>query len=164
MNKYISTIFLTLSLVFQLEVAAEPFDYSSLPSYSQIYDPERNAYDDGRAALSLARETNRRVIVEIGGDWCVYCHQLDALFRQHHELSKKFFNAFVLLKVNVSDENKNTEFLSAFSGINGYPHIFVTETNGKVLHSQDTTLLRENKQYSVAKFEAFIEQWKPDSK
>ena len=48
-----------------------------LPAYSQGYDPARDPFSDGRAALRLAMETRRKVLIEVGGDWCSWCHVLD---------------------------------------------------------------------------------------
>jgi len=137
---------------------AEP---ESLPIYSRIYDPKRDPIHDGIQALKIALENNRKVLIEVGGNWCAWCHKLDKFIHSHPQLKKDFFNTFVLLKVNVSEENDNKEFLKVFPPVYGYPHMYVTDHQGRILESQDTADFLENKRYSVKKFYAFINKWKP---
>lgn len=130
-----------------------------LPVFSRIYDVNRNPNADGRAALKLAKETNRRVLIEVGGDWCVWCHVLDRFINDHPELKSRLHETFVVLKVNVSDENDNAEFMASLPPNIGYPHMYVTDANGTVLHSQDTAEFRMNGKYSEQRFLAFLDRW-----
>lgn len=130
-----------------------------LPVFSRIYDVNRNPNADGRAALKLAKETNRRVLIEVGGDWCTWCHILDRFINDHPELRSRFHETFVVLKVNVSDENDNAEFMASLSPNIGYPHMYITDENGTVLHSQDTAEFRMNGKYSEQRFLAFLDRW-----
>ena len=159
MNKIIPKVFLIL-LMFAATAVSAADSYSQQPVYSQKYDPERNAFDDGRAALKLAKETNRRVMIEIGGDWCVYCHIFDRFIKSDEEMAKRFFETFVLLKINYSEENTNKEFLSNFKGIDGYPFIFITESNGKVIYANDMREMTIKGKPSKEKMFRFLDQWK----
>ena len=142
-------------------VLANQYDDLTLPVYSRVYDAKRNPFEDGRQALELARQNNRRVIIELGGDWCRWCHVLERFLNQHVALKQTFFKHFVLLKVNVSEDNDNNEFLRAFPKPLGYPHMYITEANGDIIHSQDTAEFLDNGAYSEQKLFQFIERWKP---
>ena len=83
------------------------------------------------------------------------------IYRDTPPGKKETYENFVVLKVNVSEENSNREFLSAFPKVFGYPHIFISETDGSVLYSKDTSELEENGSYSRTRFLEFIERWKP---
>jgi len=157
--KMFSLTFLFLNFFIPAAHAAPPV-LALQPDYSQAYDPERNPYDDGRAALELAKETKRRVLIEIGGDWCVYCHIFDRFIKSDQEVADKFFNTFVLLKVNYSDANPNKEFLSGFAGIDGYPYIFITENNGKVIYANDMREMTDKGKPNKEKMFAFLKRWK----
>ena len=68
------------------------------------------------------------------------------------------------MKVNVSRENENELFLSAYPTFEVYPHIYVLESDGTLLHSQDTSELlvgrtREIEQHLLH----FLERWSPTS-
>ncbi|MDX2457814.1 MAG: thioredoxin family protein [Gammaproteobacteria bacterium] len=104
-----------------------------LPAYSEGYDPARDPFADGRAALQLAKDTRRKVLIEIGGDWCSWCHVLDGFLSAHPELRIRLHQTFVLLKVNVDEANGNSEFLSVFPRPQGYPHMYITDTDGTIL-------------------------------
>ena len=71
---------------------------------------------------------------------------------------------FVTLKINVSPENMNEKFLSAYPAIPGYPHLFVLDSDGKLLHSQNTSELELGKSYNPDKVEAFLKHWAPDQR
>jgi len=137
-------------------LAAAPLD---LPLYSTTYDANRNPNADGRAALKLAKDTQRKVLIEVGGDWCSWCHILDRFIRDHPDVESRLHETFVLLKVNVSDVNDNAEFMASLPPAMGYPHMYVTNSNGDVLHSQDTAEFLVNKKYSEVRFMAFLDRW-----
>ncbi len=137
-------------------LAAQP----DLPQYSKAYDPARDPFSDSIAALSLARKTHRRVLIEVGGNWCSWCHILDRFINSNRAVAEALHGNFVLLKINVSDENSNEEFMASFPKPLGYPHFYVSDASGSILHSQDTAKLLDGKHYSVDKFLAFVERWK----
>jgi thiol:disulfide interchange protein len=137
----------------------EALQAEGLPAYSLGYDPARDPFSDGRAALQLARQTHRKVLIEVGGDWCSWCHVLDRFFNQHPSIKAKLYEGFVVLKVNVDDSNDNAEFLSAFPPALGYPHLYVTSNDGSILHSQDTAEFLQNGKYSQQRVLRFLEQW-----
>ena len=132
---------------------------SELPVYSQVYDAQRDPNADGREALRLAEETQRKVLIEVGGDWCSWCHVLDRFIKAHPDVESRLHETFVVLKVNISDVNDNAEFLSAFPPAKGYPHMYITDSSGAILHSQDTADFRENKKYSKQRFMIFFDRW-----
>lgn len=130
-----------------------------LPAYSQGYDPGRDPFADGREALRLAKDTRRRVLIEVGGDWCSWCHVLDRFLGEHPSLYARLHDTFVLLKVNVDETNDNAEFLSVFPKALGYPHMYITDNEGAVLFSQDTAEFLHNGKYSEQRFQLFLDRW-----
>ena len=130
-----------------------------LPVYSQGYDPARDPFADGRNALQLARATQRLVLVEVGGDWCRWCHVLDRFLSEHAALRTRLHDTFVLLKVSVDERNDNAEFLSVFPRALGYPHMYITGADGSILHSQDTAEFLQDGRYSERRFQRFLDRW-----
>ena len=133
---------------------------SLLPPYSQGYDPARDPFVDDRAALKLAQETNRRVLIEVGGNWCSWCLKLDKFLAENPLIREQLHQNFVILKVNVSETNDNAEFMAGFPKPLGYPHIYISEADGRLIFSKDTAQLLENSRYSVQRFQQFIDKWK----
>lgn len=163
MHRTISIFISTLLVFFSATVFAADSEKSTLadniPAFSTVYDPARDAFKDGAAAVKLATETNRRILIELGGDWCKWCHQMDAFFDSNPDIKQKLHETFVMLKINVSDANDNAEFLKAFPEPLGYPHMYVSEYNGSVLWSQDTAEFISNGKYTRESFLAFFERW-----
>jgi len=130
-----------------------------LPGYSRGYDPARDPFADGEAALVLARDSNRKVLIEVGGEWCSWCHVLDRFLREHPAVRSRLHATFVVLKVNVDETNANAEFLSAFPRVLGYPHMYITDSEGTILFSQDTARFLQDGRYSEQRLQTFIDYW-----
>jgi len=126
------------------------------------YDPARNADQDIKDGVAEAKRTGKRVLLEVGGDWCIWCHHMDDFFDQHPDLLALREENFIMVKINYSDENKNQLVLSRYPPVAGYPHIFILDDNGKLLHSQDTGQLEEGKSYNLDKFTSFLKEWAPE--
>jgi thiol:disulfide interchange protein len=125
------------------------------------FDPNRDAAADIKDAIALADSTHRHVLLDVGGEWCIWCRRLDTLFRSHADLDSTLHANYVVVKVNFSKENENKEVLSHYPEIPGYPHIFVLDEHGKLLKSQDTGELEAGKHHDPAKVMAFLLKWAP---
>lgn len=123
------------------------------------FDPKRNASEDLQNAVSKATQENKRIILDIGGEWCVWCINMDKFFIANSEITKLRDENFVWLKINMSPENENTEFLAKYPKIPGYPHLYVLEKNGEFLFSKFTAELEKGKSYNLEKFTAFLNEW-----
>lgn len=125
------------------------------------YDPNRDAAADIQEAIKEAQHTNRRILLEVGGEWCSWCHTLDRFFEAHPDLLLLRDKNFVTVKINFSEENENKELLARYDKIPGYPHLFVLDSDGKFLHSQDTSPLESGKSYDLERLTAFLTKWAP---
>lgn len=157
MLKRLSLILLLAAPFHSTPLSAEAMQ--SLPPYSTQFDEQRDPFKDGAAAIKLASQTNRRILIDLGGDWCVWCHKMDAFFDANPDIKQRLHQTFVLLRVNVSDANPNTEFLRTFPKPLGYPHMYVSDKNGSVLWSQDTAEFLKAGEYNREAFMAFFDRW-----
>jgi hypothetical protein len=123
------------------------------------FDPSRDAARDLDAALSIARATRRRLLVEVGGEWSTWCRILDRFFAAQPELKRIRDANFVLLKVNFSRENQNAAFLVRWPKVADYPHFFVLDADGRLLHSQDSAALESGMDYNPAAMREFLLSW-----
>jgi thioredoxin-related protein len=126
------------------------------------FDPIRNPETDLRNAILRAQKSGKRILLDVGGEWCIWCHRVDEFLLKNEDLNKYLHNNFIVIKVNYSPENKNVQFLSHYPKITGYPHIFILDKDGKFLHSQDTGKLEEGKGYNHQKFLQFLKNWAPE--
>lgn len=145
-----------------LLAGAPVFGTAKRAADSAGYDPKRDPAVDLKAAIPEAKASGRRILLEVGGEWCSWCHVLHKLVTTDKEIGDRLHEGFVVVKVNWSPENENTRFLSAYPPIQGYPHLFVLDGDGTYLWSQNTGEL-ENKAggYDRAKVLAFLKKWSP---
>ncbi|WP_248289538.1 thioredoxin family protein [Thalassotalea sp. Y01] len=129
---------------------------NALPLYSKVYDPKRDPFQDAKDAIKLANESERNVLIEIGGDWCTWCHKIDAFLAANPDIYKQLHDTFVLLKINVSDVNENADFMAGFPKVLGYPHMYVSTGQGKVILSKDTAEFLDNSGVAYSR-EAWLE-------
>ena len=123
------------------------------------FEPTRDAAADIAQVLATAAATGRRVLVDVGGEWCTWCHIMDAFFASDAEARALRERSFVWVKVNWSPQNRNEAVLSRWPKVKGYPHLFVLAADGTLLHSQDTGELEAKRGYDRAAFIAFLKRW-----
>ena len=124
------------------------------------FDPARDAAADVASATATAKAQRKRVLVDVGGEWCPWCHILDRFIAANADVKKLVDDHYVWVKVNWSPQNKNEALLSRWPKIKGYPHIFVLDGDGRLLHSQNTDALEADKDYDKDKMLAFLWQYR----
>lgn len=155
---WFALIGLLAAFVSQTAVAQSP--YTPVTKY----DPKRDAARDIDDAIGEAKRSNRRILLVVGGEWCSWCHTLDKYFGAHPDLKALRDKNFVTVKINFSDEHPNETVLSRYPPAEGYPHIFVLDSDGKFLHSQGTGALESGNSYNLEKMNNFLMQWAPPVK
>lgn len=123
------------------------------------YDPLANPYRDLERAVDRASAQNKRVLIVVGGDWCVWCDILDNYLVRNADVRAAFEQSFVMLKVNWSRQNENVAFLSGFPLSRGYPDFFILDSEGRFLAQQPTDVLEQGRDYDRARMLAFARRW-----
>lgn len=133
------------------------------PSYVAVqkFDPKRDASADIQAAIKEAEKTGKRIILDVGGDWCSYCQQMDELFQQHPDLLQLRDRNFITVAVYYGSGNQNEQVLSRYSKLLGIPHFFVLAKDGALLYSQHVVELRTGGRYDAGKMKEFLTKWSP---
>lgn len=126
------------------------------------FNPAANPNDDLNAAIARAQKENKRIVLDVGGEWCGWCHEMDNFLIRNAALGKLRDENFVWVKINFSEENKNETFLANYPKATGYPHLFVLDKDGKLLLSKDTSELEDGKKsYNLQKFTDFLNEYSP---
>jgi len=148
----------------RLAVAAAALIVSGAASAADLpteFDPARDAAADVAHAVALAKASGKRVIVDVGGEWCTWCHIMDRFIDANDDVRALIDAHYVWVKVNFSKENRNEVLLGRWPHIRGYPHLFVLDAQGALVHSQNTSTLESGKGYDQAKFIAMLRAWAP---
>ena len=122
------------------------------------FDPTRDAGADIAAAATAAKAQHKRVLVDVGGEWCPWCHILDRFVAANPDVKQLVEDHYVWVKVNWSPQNRNEAVLSRWPKVSGYPHLFVLDGDARLLHSQDTGQLEAGHDYDKQKVLAFLRQ------
>lgn len=125
------------------------------------FDARRDAAADVARAVAQAGAEGKNVIVDVGGEWCAWCHILHGFIARQPDVRAAIDADFVWVKVNWSPANKNERLLSAWPKVTGYPHLFVLDRAGRVIRSQPSVELEAGKDYDRAKVLAFLRDSRP---
>ena len=148
---------LALACCLVLLAAAAPQQQDRPP----LYDPTADSFQDLQDTIAAAQESGKRILLNVGGNWCGWCYTMDGYLKANDDVRERLEAGFIFLKINMSQENRNEEFLSQYPKIHGYPHIFVLDSDGTLLHSQDTYYLEEESSYHRGRWMHFLRVWEP---
>ncbi len=126
------------------------------PDYSEARDPNADLAE----ALVRAKAEGKLVLLDVGGDWCVWCHILDDYIAGHSDVHDAFAAAFVIDKINYSKTVPNKEFLSRYPKVAGYPGFIILGVDGALIATKDTGELEKGESYNHAKMLAFAKAWR----
>lgn len=156
--RIVTLLCIALSLVFTVSSARDAAD-STAAFFNTKYNPKADPFRQLDSAKVEAAKTGRQILLDVGGEWCIWCHRMDDLFRANPDLADLLTKHYVILKINMSMDNKNEVFLAQFPKIDGYPHLFVLDAAGKLVQSQNTGDLEEGKGHSKEKMAEFLKKW-----
>jgi hypothetical protein len=126
------------------------------------YDPKRDPEADLKAAEIEAQQAHKHIILEVGGDWCIWCGYMDRFFADHPDVDALLKANYVVVKVNWSQENHNNTFLTQYAFVTNFPFLIVLDKNGKLLQAQRTNVLEKGTSYDPDKMKDFLNKWKVD--
>jgi thioredoxin-related protein len=132
-------------------------------SQHKVYNPTANAKADVKAAVEKAKKEGKHVLLQIGGNWCIWCMRFNEKATTNDTLKTELEKDFVVYHLNYSKENKNEEILAelGFPQRFGFPVFVVLDGNGNRLNTQNSEYLEEGKGYSMKKIFNFLKQWSP---
>ncbi|WP_183562112.1 thioredoxin family protein [Mucilaginibacter sp. SP1R1] len=128
-----------------------------------IYNPDADARTDIAAAVKKAATEHKNVLLQIGGNWCIWCLRFNDLVTNDAELNKYLHDNYVVLHVNYSKENKNEAVLASLGYPQrfGFPVFVVLDDKGNRLHTQNSGYLEQGKGHSKEKVMDFLKGWSP---
>jgi thioredoxin-related protein len=129
----------------------------------RLYNPAADAAKDVAALLVRAKEENKNVLLQIGGNGCVMCYRFNAFVQTDTALKKLAEENYIIYHLNHSRENKNERYLKTIGAPqrSGLPAFAVLDTAGQLLHTQSGTELQRGNGYDTDKVKTFFMQWAP---
>ena len=137
-------------------------DLENLPlAIPRPYDPSADADAQVDAAFARARGSGKRVLIELGGNWCADCIILTNVMRLPSVAP--FIDAhYEVVLVDVGRFNRNLQIPARFGfthRLEGVPVVLVTDANGKLLNAGDTTALVTSRSMSAQAIVDWLARW-----
>lgn len=138
----------------------------------KVYDESLNQMEQIDLALSKTKAEGKFLICQIGGNWCPWCLKFADYISKDEDIAKIVNDNFVYIHVNYKPSDfKNNPGIKEVTlammkrlgnpGRFGYPVFVVLDTDGKVIHIQDSSFLEEGDGYNKDKVLRFFKNWTP---
>lgn len=152
MNKY---------LLISVVLLGSTISYSQDLTKFKLYKPEDNAKQEIAAAVKKAKEEGKHVLVQIGGNWCIWCARFNDFVTKDKSLDSLANSNYVVYHLNYSKENKNSDLLAKYEFPQrfGFPVFMILNEKGDLLHTQSSWYLEAGKSYDKEKVAAFFNDW-----
>ncbi|HVI47024.1 MAG TPA: thioredoxin family protein [Chitinophaga sp.] len=156
MKKYVWMLLLSIGFVI-------PSACAQTHDLEHIYSPTANAKADLAAARQKAAAEKKHVLLQIGGNWCIWCKRFYKFVEDDPALKEAVNKNYVVYHLNYSKENKNLPILKelGYPQRFGFPVLVVLDAKGNRLHTQNTGLLESADSYDQKKVAEFLKQWSP---
>lgn len=138
-----------------------------IASYGQtkVYDETIDPFAQIDRAVNKAQAEDKLVICQLGGNWCPWCIRFARFITEDQDIDKIVKDNFVYIHVNFkSRDDALSQRVSkrlGNAGRFGFPVLVILNTDGSVLHIQNSAYLEEGKGYNKKKVLDFFKQWTP---
>ena len=134
-----------------------------------IFDVQADAGTQIAAALTQAKAEHKRVLLDFGANWCIWCQRLHATFENNPAVSAALHKDFIVVMVDVNTRHgtkRNAEVNTRYGNPieHGIPVLVVLDSEGKQLTTKDSGELEEGDGHSPAKILAFLAAWAPPAR
>lgn len=123
------------------------------------YHPGENADVALKKLARKASAENKKILVQAGGNWCIWCLRLNDFITSNPALKKALDEKFLVYHLNYSKEDKNTALFTKYGNPGekyGYPVWLVLDKNLKLLQTIETGTLENGKSYDEAKIRTVL--------
>lgn len=129
----------------------------------KLYSPTANTIKDISEAIKKARDANKYVLIQAGGNWCSWCIAFNGFTIADKQIDSSLKANFVIYHLNYSKENKNYRTFKkyGFPQRFGFPVFLILDGNGKLLHTENSAYLEKGKSYDQVKVLEFLRNWRP---
>ena len=133
--RHFQRIFITNLLLFFSVVAIS----QDMKKFS-LYKPDEKAETEITRAVSDAKKSGKHVLIQIGGNWCIWCARFHEFVTKDAQLDSLMNANYVVYHLNYSKENNNAKLLTKYNFPQrfGFPVFLILDGEGKLLHTQNS--------------------------
>jgi thiol:disulfide interchange protein len=127
-----------------------------------IYETNPQARASIAEARERAAQLNKRVLIQWGADWCVWCHRLHAFLADDVEVREILGTGYEMVLVDTDTNRALMEEMGVKP--RGLPYLTVLDAAGTTLAAQDTHVFQSASRFDRDKVIPFLKQWLPPAK
>jgi len=128
---------------------------------TDLYPANADANKEIEGALKVASDTNQRVMLIFGGNWCYDCHVLDQALHEG-DAGKIFKDHFLLVHVDIGEADKNLDLVKKYETTLdfGVPTVVLLNGSGRVIYSSTKGEFEPARKMMKKDLLAFLNEWK----
>lgn len=163
----LASTFLAASLAC-LPASAAPAPQLKLANLADLPMVERSPYNasasgikDVDAAFARARKSHKRVLIDMGGNWCPDCLVL-ANIMQLPEMKAFMAKHFEIVTVDIGRFDKNLDVPARFgitTRLEGVPAVIIAEPDGKFVNPGKISALADARHMSAQAIADWLANW-----
>lgn len=137
----------------------------------RVYDEQINPLEQIDQAVARAAGEGKYVICQVGGNWCPWCLRFADFITSDSTISQVIDDNFVYIHVNYDPRGRGGEQQQVLAqqmlkrlgnpARFGFPVFVVLDSEGNVIHIQDSVFLEEGKGYNKERTLRFFQNWTP---
>ena len=164
MKRLIMTILASAVMCFAAEAQS---------NLKKVYDETIDPMTQIDNAIAKADKNGKFVICQVGGNWCRWCLMFADYITKDSEIAELIDKNFEYIHANYNPRErgdqekmkKAEEMLKRLGnpGRFGFPVFVVLDSDGKVIHIQDSSFLEEGNGYNKSKVMRFFSNWTPEA-
>lgn len=139
----------------------------------KIYDESINPDAQITEAISKASADGKFVVAQLGGNWCKWCIRFAKFVENDAEIKKLVEDNFEFIHINYNprDPEATSDQAATKAALMrlgnpvrfGFPVLVVLDSEGNVIHTQDSGFLESGEGYDKEKVTRFFESWTPEA-
>lgn len=141
------------------------FCITTLAQTPKVYDETIDPFEQIDKAVAKAKTSDKFVVCQLGGNWCPWCIKFAKFIKEDEAIDKMVNENFEYIHVNFkSRKDELSQKVSkrlGNAGRFGFPVFVILNTDGSVLHIQNSVYLEEGQGYNCDKVLDFFKQWTP---
>ena len=156
------------SLTLFVAAQATPAPQLTITSLSDLPVVERTPYDESanadaavNAAFARARQNGKRVLIDLGGNWCGDCIVL-ANIMQLPQMKPFIAAHFEVVAIDVGRFDKNLQIPARFGitgRLEGVPAVIIAEPDGKLVNGGHIAALADARHMTAQSIANWLAQW-----
>ena len=163
-----STCLILAGLALFVAAQAAPAPRLTISNLADLPVVERTPYDESAnanaavdAAFARAKKNGKRVLIDLGGNWCGDCIVL-ANIMQLPQMKPFLASHFEMVTVDVGRFNKNLQIPARFgitSRLEGVPSVIIAEPDGTFVNQGRIAALADARHMTPQAIADWLAQW-----